>query len=71
MAPALPENYCRGLVGRCLVAMFIGAIGIFLQAVFISRLENPDETHNAHNTDGKIDEDNVKFETKIESKGEK
>jgi hypothetical protein len=51
--------------------MFIGAIGVFLRTVSVSSQENPDETHNAHNTDAEIDEDNAKFETKIETKGEK
>lgn len=51
--------------------MFLGAIGVFLRTVSISSLENPGGTHKARNTDAKIDEDNAKFETKIESKGEK
>ena len=74
MAAELPGNYCRDLVAWCLVAVFIGAIGatgVFLRAVSKSSLENPGGTHNTQNTDAEIGEDQVEFEAKIETKGEK
>ena len=51
--------------------MFFGAIGVFLQTVSVSSLENPGGTPNAQKTYAQIDEDQVKFEAKIETKGEK
>lgn len=51
--------------------MFFGAIGVFLQTVSVSSLENPGGPPNAQKTNAQIDEDQVKFEAKIETKGEK
>ena len=51
--------------------MFFGAIGVFLPTVSVSSLKNPGGTPNAQNTNAQIDKDQVKFEAKIETKGEK
>ena len=51
--------------------MFLGAIGVFLRTVSVSSLKYQGRTPNAQNTNAQIDKDQVKFEAKIETKGEK